>query len=871
MDLMQEKYLKYKIKYLSLKNMNGDFADKDLEDAKIKYLNLKNSNIQQDGSGPWGAICDFTSKICTPLTDKLTCKTYYSKPCEGDTCPACNCVCDKSYQFESYQKLLEFLEKLSCLTEYRDTILYEIMKVKDSVDDYPEFVKLILSISIRPNVKLFIKAFMGQDSFTGQSLLKHLFNEDVRKAVEKLLEEPFIGYLTPGDYWMELSKLLELLFCMGTIPGIGGYIKPKLAELPVEFVLLTKIMDQKKSFPEYYQNICESDKDTRYCPIQPTTNKSSPDKPIIQKFTGLFKKRTRPTSEPKSENKEAVDKSKFSDTFDEKLYKSIYDFLVEPTGNTKPILPPAVLMILSMKLNHLAIIKPYYEKNSYDRMWELSKKEPSEQVPPGGYTHKQPIQPWSIYDMLSQYVFYYTKPTNCGIEMEKNASSDDKGGEGGKEGRKPFVTTLLNRFKATSTKTVVKVADITLSIGITDLSNALCKKKHLNWSMLNKPLLLLQKGVVKHFGKNLLLQTLAPLTAFLPVEIGYFKLIFGKRFEIYRSAEHELNIWYADQSIRYKEITGNSIKSKNKKIEYKEPFVETPDDIYEYLSKYYEIKKKEQDKKENKQKYIKYKIKYLNLKDLNDQQDGGWWPFGSKCKIPEKPNLTSEDLKKCIAKNELSGKDLRNANLENAKLKELDLTKTNLTKANLSGAVLQNLYKANLSKANLTKATLIKANLSNATLMDADLTGADLEGADLTDANLKDANLTGANLSKAILTGANLLRANLTDADLTGANLSKANLTVANLLRANLRSLVYKDFEQNTNLKNADLTGANLEGADLTGVDINKVNNICTTIVNKDTILTVPCTNFETINYQGYLDKCPIAGFAENSNPKYKK
>jgi len=594
MDLMQEKYLKYKIKYFNLKNMNGDFVGEELENAKINYLNLKNSNIQQDGGGVWANLCSGVTQTCIAITNKVTCNAYYSQPCKGDTCPACNCVCDKSYQFESYQKLLEFLEKLSCLPEYRDTILYEIMKVTNSVDDYPEFVKLILSISIRPNVRIFLKAFMGQDTITGQSLLGLLINPDVTNAVTKLLEGPIIGELTPGDYWMELSKLLELLFCMGTTVVIGGYIKPKLDELPIEFVLLTKIMDQKISFPTYYQNICASDKDTPHCPQQ-TTNKPSPDTSIIKKFTGLFKKRTIPTSETKSENKEAVNKSKFSDTFDEKLYKSIYDFLVKPTGNTKPILPPAVLMILSMKLNHEVIRNPYYEKDSYDREWKLSEK-----VPTGEYTHKQPIQPWSIYDMLSQYVFYYTQPTNCGEKME-NVSNDS---EGGKNGRKPFVTTLLNRFKATSAKTVVKVADRTLSIGITDLSNALCEKKHLNWSMLNKPLLLLQKDVVKHFGKNLLLQTLAPLTAFLPVEIGYFKLIFGKRFEIYRSAEQKLNIWYADQ-----------------RIGYKEPFVETPDDIYTYLSEYYESEEENQDKllKENRQKYIKYKIKYLNLKNLNDQ------------------------------------------------------------------------------------------------------------------------------------------------------------------------------------------------------------------------------------------------------------
>ena len=260
MESYQEKYLKY----------------------KTKYLNLKNSNIHQDGGNIWGTICNFTLNTCTRLfTDKLTCNTYYSQPCEGDTCPACNCVCENSYEFESYEKLLEFLEKLSCLTEYRDTILYEIMKVKDSVDDYPEFVKLILSISIRPNVKLFIKAFMGQDSFTGQSLFGLLLNKDVKEAFTTLWEKPVTGELTPGDYWMELSKLLELVFCMGTTPGINGYINQKLAELPVEFVLLTKIMKEKISFPKYYQNICTSDKDIEHCPRQTTKNKSSPDKPII--------------------------------------------------------------------------------------------------------------------------------------------------------------------------------------------------------------------------------------------------------------------------------------------------------------------------------------------------------------------------------------------------------------------------------------------------------------------------------------------------------------------------------------------------------------------------------------------------------------
>ena len=121
-----------------------------------------------------------------------------------------------------------------------------------------------------------------------------------------------------------------------------------------------------------------------------------------------------------------------------------------------------------------------------------------------------------------------------------------------------------------------------------------------------------------------------------------------------------------------------------------------------------------------------------------------------------------------LAKEKLSGRDLRNA----------DCTEADLAGADLSGA---NLRGANFSRADLDNANLSGANLSPADLTDANLAGADLSGANLQGANLSKTDLTGANLTGANLQNADLAEADLAGADLTGSNINNAKFNNATM------------------------------------------------------------------------------------------
>ena len=93
-------------------------------------------------------------------------------------------------------------------------------------------------------------------------------------------------------------------------------------------------------------------------------------------------------------------------------------------------------------------------------------------------------------------------------------------------GRLQVFDWLLNSL----TRGGVRAANVLLNIGVSDIYKALCNNEDLSWKLLNKPLKFLQHPIVKQY-RYLTLQMLCPITAFLPVEIGYLRLIFGSKYD----------------------------------------------------------------------------------------------------------------------------------------------------------------------------------------------------------------------------------------------------------------------------------------------------------------------------------------------------
>jgi uncharacterized protein YjbI with pentapeptide repeats len=209
----------------------------------------------------------------------------------------------------------------------------------------------------------------------------------------------------------------------------------------------------------------------------------------------------------------------------------------------------------------------------------------------------------------------------------------------------------------------------------------------------------------------------------------------------------------------------------------------------------------------------------------------------SKQRLNEKLSVKGLNLKGAdFTGANLSYVDLSGANLANTKLIEADLTNTKLIEADLTNA--------NLEKSILDSKSLAKVkNLCNTILPDGNKSFEKCQGADLTKADLTKADLTKADLTKADLTKADLSGANLTSANLENSILDMESLNKVKKLCNTILPDGSKSFKkcQDADLTKTDLTKADLSGANLTSANLensildmkslNKVKNLCNTIL----------------------------------------
>ncbi|MEM6788180.1 MAG: DUF2169 domain-containing protein [Myxococcota bacterium] len=168
---------------------------------------------------------------------------------------------------------------------------------------------------------------------------------------------------------------------------------------------------------------------------------------------------------------------------------------------------------------------------------------------------------------------------------------------------------------------------------------------------------------------------------------------------------------------------------------------------------------------------------------------------------PSAPLVARADVEQWVARDALTGRDLRGADLRGLDLEGRDLRGSDLDGVQLDGV--------NLQRANLEGVSLIGARA-----VGADFGHADLSLSDLTEAHLGRARLVGAKLDRAVLD-----RADLTDADVSRASgrHMKAHETKLAGTQGRGASFTRADFTR------ADFNGARWEEADLSHAKLHEI------------------------------------------------
>lgn len=295
----QDKYLKYKNKYLVLK--------KEVEDEN-------NLIIEQNG----GLF--------------VSCGDYYNDP--------------NLYRFNNKNEMYSFLINLSGMnnnwsnlpntaSDYKNTLLYELIQIDFDVnnrfDELPELVKLLLHIRPKPAhllqmcclketadfyTSVLRNTYEGGITTAGYYLTSAIhssINKNVIEAVEQILD--LLPESENTNTWDSLTKVLEFLSCISdsaiftntlfsSITGrLLNSLKDSFNNLIIQIVFLEDIVLYNKN---------------------------------RRKFRELYKNHTTDNS---NENH-----SKLYNNF---VLKDFFD----PSKNTINILPPSLLLLLSIKLN----------------------------------------------------------------------------------------------------------------------------------------------------------------------------------------------------------------------------------------------------------------------------------------------------------------------------------------------------------------------------------------------------------------------------------------------------------------------------------------------------------------------------------------
>ncbi len=299
-----KKYLKYKKKYLDLK-------------AYQKELAIKNEG---------GNILDTLGGI---LNSAFSCTDYYNKDKDG-TLKFC-------YHFGSFDKMKVFLKKIqSTGVEYNDTILHELIKKRFEIERLPELVKILLKLRLTES-KLLELILSKQQVNDYELILQKDYknggvNGIIQTALHKSISPHFITSLKQILYieddnidrdniniWDAYSDVLSFYSCIADsntlypIVNINKKILDSLdkLQLPISLVFLESLANRKHKTGVIKQNI----KDL-----------------YIQN------------------NAITIPSEEVQTAYNNTRNFTLEDFL-NSDKNTFGILPPSVLLLLSMKFN----------------------------------------------------------------------------------------------------------------------------------------------------------------------------------------------------------------------------------------------------------------------------------------------------------------------------------------------------------------------------------------------------------------------------------------------------------------------------------------------------------------------------------------
>lgn len=323
-DYYKIKYNKYKIKYLILK--------KEIEEKKI---------IQK------GGIFKIFEQI------GLSCNDYYNQT--------------EIYKFTNFEKLKKFATQFSTNNNYSDTILNELIKIdfdiKNRFNELPELIKVLLHLRPKPAhilELLFDKNFCDDI----KAVLKNQYKSKSNLSITQLLDFKNIPKESMQDAIMViLNGFLHGTKLFGYELTRGGINKDVL--LSIKQILAIEPENEKTNIWDSLTKLLEfigcmiDTKLFDYAGINLEDNTGFLKKHIIQivfidnmikyktnrKFSNFYKN-TQQISNPVTN----YDKFILMDFFD-------------PSKNTKNILPPSVLLFLSIKLNPLINDPKYWLNN----------------------------------------------------------------------------------------------------------------------------------------------------------------------------------------------------------------------------------------------------------------------------------------------------------------------------------------------------------------------------------------------------------------------------------------------------------------------------------------------------------------------------
>ena len=247
----KQKYLKYKNKYLQLKQMRDQLG---LQDA--------------EGSG-WGvfssvtnAVREVSSAVSGYITDSITCNLYYNKESDGKLKHCYNFASQKEMYDMLKDKIMGGIKNISkdstqiinepVNTEYTNTLLHELYKANFEIEKMPKLAQLFMKLRLCESNLLelcFDKEYTEYyKGLLDGDILRKMISTNTIDSIKDLLyfnENP----IDDINIWDAYSDLLSFIRCIADSKGIqltidglktAGKIKQDIGTVKGEIVKILK-------------------------------------------------------------------------------------------------------------------------------------------------------------------------------------------------------------------------------------------------------------------------------------------------------------------------------------------------------------------------------------------------------------------------------------------------------------------------------------------------------------------------------------------------------------------------------------------------------------------------------------------------------